>query len=144
MAAEADTDALAERVYASMVGEEAWQRLPEELKVRRRAEGVAFQSDVVSGLTQPFRWEDLKVRSLFGVGLQTWPFAQDARDEAGGVAGDGPVHHRRRRPHGAREPPRRIRTVRASHGHPLREGRARIGLDKVQSTARTHRQKGQK
>ena len=33
MAAEADTDALAERVYASMVGEQAWQRLPEELKV---------------------------------------------------------------------------------------------------------------
>jgi pimeloyl-ACP methyl ester carboxylesterase len=78
MAAEADTDVLAERVYASMVGEEAWQRLPEELKVRRRAEGVAFQSDVVSGLAEPFRWEDLKVRSLFGVGLQTWPFAQDA------------------------------------------------------------------
>ncbi len=78
MAAAPDTDALAERVYASMVGEEAWQRLPEELKVRRRAEGVAFQSDVVSGLTEPFRWDDLKVRSLFGVGLQTWPFAQEA------------------------------------------------------------------
>jgi pimeloyl-ACP methyl ester carboxylesterase len=78
MAAEDDTDALAERVYASMVGEEAWRQLPEELKVRRRAEGVAFQSDVVSGLTEPFRWEDLKVRSLFGVGLQTWPFAQEA------------------------------------------------------------------
>ncbi len=78
MAAESDTDALAERVYASMVGKEAWLRLPEELKVRRRAEGVAFQSDVVSGLTEPFRWEDLKVRSLFGVGLQTWPFAQEA------------------------------------------------------------------
>ncbi len=46
--------------------------------MRRRAEGVAFQSDVVSGLTEPFRWEDLKVRSLFGVGLQTWPFAQEA------------------------------------------------------------------
>ena len=39
MAAEVDTDALAERVYVSMVGEEAWRRLPEELKVRRRAEG---------------------------------------------------------------------------------------------------------
>ena len=78
MAAEPDTDALAERVYASMVGEEAWQRLPEELKVRRRAEGVAFQSDVISGLTEPFRWEDLKVRRLFGVGLQTWPFAREA------------------------------------------------------------------
>jgi len=78
MAAEVDTDALAERVYASMVGEGAWQRLPEDLKARRRAEGAAFQSDVVSGLTEPFRWEDLKVPSLFGVGLQTWPFAQEA------------------------------------------------------------------
>jgi pimeloyl-ACP methyl ester carboxylesterase len=78
MAAEDDTDALAERVYASMVGEAAWGRLPEDLKARRRAEGAAFQSDVVSGLTPPFRWEDLKVPSLFGVGLQTWPFAQEA------------------------------------------------------------------
>jgi pimeloyl-ACP methyl ester carboxylesterase len=78
MAAEVDTEALAERVYVSMVGEKAWQRLPEELKVRRRAEGVAFQSDVVIGLSPPFRWEDLTVPSLFGVGLQTWPFAQEA------------------------------------------------------------------
>ena len=78
MAAEVDTDALAERVYASMVGEEAWRRLPEDLRARRRAEGVAFQSDVVSGLTPPFRWEDLEVPSLFGIGLDTWPFAQEA------------------------------------------------------------------
>jgi pimeloyl-ACP methyl ester carboxylesterase len=61
-----------------MVGEEAWRRLPEELKMRRRAEGVAFQSDVVIGLSPPFRWEDLTVPSLFGVGLATWPFAQEA------------------------------------------------------------------
>jgi pimeloyl-ACP methyl ester carboxylesterase len=78
MAAEADTDSLAERVYASMVGEEAWRRLPDELTARRRAEGVAFQADVVSGLTAPFHWEDLEVPSLFGVGLDTWPFAREA------------------------------------------------------------------
>jgi pimeloyl-ACP methyl ester carboxylesterase len=78
MAAQVDTDALAERVYVSMVGEKAWQRLPAELKVRRRAEGVAFRSDVVIGLSPPFRWEDLTVPSLFGVGLETWPFAQEA------------------------------------------------------------------
>ena len=78
MAAEADTDALAERVYTSIVGDEAWRRLPEELKAQRRAEGMAFQSDVVLGLSPPFRWEDLKVPSLFGVGLQSWPFSQEA------------------------------------------------------------------
>ncbi len=78
MAAEADTDALAERVYASMVGDEAWRRLPEELKAHRRAEGLAFQRDVILGLSPPFRWEDLKVPSLFGVGLQSWPFSQEA------------------------------------------------------------------
>ena len=44
MAAEVDTDALAERVYVSMVGDEAWRRLPEELKAHRRAEGMAFQT----------------------------------------------------------------------------------------------------
>lgn len=78
MAVEPDTDALAERVYASMVGEQAWRQLPEDLRARRCAEGIAFQSDVVSGLTTPFRWEDLAVPSIFGVGLQTWPFAQEA------------------------------------------------------------------
>ena len=78
MAAEADTDALAERVYASMVGDEAWRRLPEELKAHRRAEGMAFQADVVQGLSPPFRWEDLRVPGLFGVGLESWPFSQEA------------------------------------------------------------------
>lgn len=89
MAAEVDTDALAERVYASMVGVEAWARLPEDLKARRRAEGMAFQSDVVSGLTAPFRWEELRVPSLFGVGLQTWPFAQEAASRLADSQGAG-------------------------------------------------------
>jgi pimeloyl-ACP methyl ester carboxylesterase len=78
MAVEDDTEALAERVYASMVGGEAWGRLPHELKAQRRAEGMAFQRDVVLGLSPPFHWEDLEVPSLFGVGLQSWPFSQDA------------------------------------------------------------------
>jgi pimeloyl-ACP methyl ester carboxylesterase len=89
MAAEADTDALAERVYASLVGEDAWRRLPEDLKARRRAEGAAFRSDVMSGLTEPFRWEDLKVPSLFGVGLETWPFAQEAATRLAESQGSG-------------------------------------------------------
>ncbi len=78
MSTEPDTDALAERVYASMVGDEAWRHLPDEIKAHRRAEGMAFQTDVVQGLSPPFRWEDLKVPSLFGVGLQSWPFSQEA------------------------------------------------------------------
>lgn len=78
MAVEDDTEALAERVYAAMVGDEAWDRLPADLKAQRRAEGMAFQSDVVLGLSPPFHWEDLKVPSLFGVGLQSWAFSRDA------------------------------------------------------------------
>jgi pimeloyl-ACP methyl ester carboxylesterase len=78
MAAEADTDALAERVYASMVGEAAWRGLPDELKARRRAEGMAFRSDVALGLSPPFRWDDLKVPTLFGLGLESWPFSREA------------------------------------------------------------------
>ena len=121
MAAEVDTDALAERVYVSMVGEEAWRRLPEELKVRRRAEGVAFQSDVVIGLSPPFRWEDLTVPSLFGVGLATWPFAAGSRDQAGGVPGRGVVHDRGRRPHRSCEPSPGICGVRATQHHAARD-----------------------
>ena len=78
MALQSDTDALAERVYLAMVGEDGWRRLPEELKAHRRAEGVAFQRDVVDGLQPPFDWQDLRVPSVFGVGLQTWRFARDA------------------------------------------------------------------
>jgi pimeloyl-ACP methyl ester carboxylesterase len=78
MAAQDDTGALAERVYVSMVGEEAWQRLPEEIKECRRAEGVAFKSDVILGLSPPFQWDELSVPSLFGVGLETWPFSLEA------------------------------------------------------------------
>ena len=78
MALETDTDALAERVYASMVSPDAWGRLPEDLKASRRAEGAAFQRDVAWGLEPPFEWSDLRVPSLFGVGLATWPFSRDA------------------------------------------------------------------
>jgi len=78
MAKQADTEALAAKVYTSMVGEEAWRGLPDELKRRRRAEGAAFQADVAAGLDAPFCWSDLRVPCLMGVGLRTWPFAQDA------------------------------------------------------------------
>lgn len=78
MAAQADTEALAERAYVSMVGEVAWRELSEDLKRRRRAEGLAFQADVAAGLDTPFRWADLRVPCLMGVGLKTWPFALDA------------------------------------------------------------------
>ena len=128
MAAEVDTDALAERVYASMVGDEAWRRLPEELKARRRAEGMAFQSDVVLGLSPPFRWEDLKVPSLFGVGLETWPFSQEAATRLAGVAGRGAVHDRGRRPHRPCEPsPGNLRSSCAA-ALPFDDGQAPTGL----------------
>ena len=98
MALQTDTDALAEQVYQSMVGKEAWQRLPEGLKAQRRAEGVAFQSDIASELTPPFDWEDLQVPSLLGIGLRTWPFAQDAARRVAEMLGaesftiDGAAH----------------------------------------------------
>ena len=117
MAAEADTDALAERVYASMVGGEAWLRLPEELKAHRRAEGMAFQTDVIQGLSPPFRWEDLtgaqSVRRRPSVmALLPGGRHQDRRD-----AGRGAVHDRGRRPQRARKSSSAICGVRATqHG----------------------------
>ena len=135
MAVEADTDALAERVYASMVGDEAWRRLPEELKAHRRAEGMAFQRDVVLGLSPPFRWEDLKVPSLFGVGLQSWPFSQDAATrlaeslgaELFTIAGAGSQR--------ACDPSPAICGVRATqHRSAGRRGHGRPGLDLASPT----------
>ena len=78
MAAEADTDALAERVYVSMVGEEAWRRLPEELKARGVPRAWPFRATSSSDSVHHFAGRTSKVPSLFGVGLETWPFAQEA------------------------------------------------------------------
>jgi pimeloyl-ACP methyl ester carboxylesterase len=90
MAAQTDTEALAEQVYQSMVGKEAWLQLPEALKAHRRAEGAAFQSDIASELKPPFDWNDLRVPSLLGVGLQTWPFARDAAFRLAEMLGSEP------------------------------------------------------
>jgi pimeloyl-ACP methyl ester carboxylesterase len=97
MAAEVDTDALAERVYASMVGEEAWRRLPEDLRAQRTLSlGGSRGAELVR-----HRAADVALRPGGG-------------HEVGRFAGFRPVHRRGRRPQRARQPPGAICTIRTS------------------------------
>jgi pimeloyl-ACP methyl ester carboxylesterase len=60
-----------EAMYRSLLGDEAWERMPPEVQSRRRAEGLAFQVDMASELQAPFDPEDVLVPALVGYGTAT-------------------------------------------------------------------------
>ncbi|MCU1345825.1 MAG: alpha/beta hydrolase fold protein [Acidimicrobiia bacterium] len=59
--------ALAERFNQEMLGDR-WEALPERTREMLRAEGFAFQQDLLSQLRRPFDVEDLKVPIVVGCG----------------------------------------------------------------------------
>jgi len=79
----AEPEEVGERAYRSMVGAQAWERLDESKRALRRAEGIAFRTDMSSELEAPYDWEDLATPCIVGYGGQTWPYAHHA---ARGVA----------------------------------------------------------
>ncbi|HEY0581965.1 MAG TPA: alpha/beta hydrolase, partial [Chloroflexota bacterium] len=93
-----DPAEVGERVYRAMVGEDEWRRLPEELKMRRRSEGLAFTIDLAAELEAPYDWADLRVPVLLGYGTSTWPYSRDAAITLAGMLGaevftiDGAAH----------------------------------------------------
>jgi pimeloyl-ACP methyl ester carboxylesterase len=72
IAAAPDPRDVAERGVIAMAGEQAWSHLSESARQLRRAEGVAFVLDMVTGMTQPYDWEDLHVPCIIGFGA-SWP-----------------------------------------------------------------------
>jgi pimeloyl-ACP methyl ester carboxylesterase len=75
IAAASDTGDVAERGVIAMAGEGAWNRLSEEARRQRRAEGAAFVLDMVSGMTAPYDWADVRVPCLIGHG-SSWPHVE--------------------------------------------------------------------
>jgi pimeloyl-ACP methyl ester carboxylesterase len=82
-----DPERIGEGVYRRMVGEEAWERLDEPTRALRRAEGVAFTTDMASELDAPYRWEDLTVPCIIGYGGRTWPYSHRAARHVAGILG---------------------------------------------------------
>jgi pimeloyl-ACP methyl ester carboxylesterase len=60
-----------EAMNRSLLGDEAWERLPPEVRRCRRAEGRAFQLDMASELQAPFDFDDVLVPALVGAGTAT-------------------------------------------------------------------------
>jgi pimeloyl-ACP methyl ester carboxylesterase len=87
IARSADPEKIGERVYRSMIGEEAWERLDEPTRALRRAEGFAFTTDMSCELEAPYQWEDLAVPCFIGYGGQTWPYAYRAARHVAGILG---------------------------------------------------------
>jgi pimeloyl-ACP methyl ester carboxylesterase len=60
-----------EEMYRRLLGDEAWNRLPPAVRVRRRAEGPAFQTDMASETVAPFDLRDVGTPALVGYGTET-------------------------------------------------------------------------
>ena len=60
-----------EEMYRRLLGDDAWSRLPVDVRDQRRAEGPAFQADMASELDAPFDFQDVVVPALVGYGSET-------------------------------------------------------------------------
>ncbi|MGO8871684.1 MAG: alpha/beta fold hydrolase [Acidimicrobiales bacterium] len=75
---DASAGAMAERFFRRMVGDAAWDRLPEETKAARRADGPALAAEldaIRSGA--PFDVADLAIPAVFGRGQLSTPRHRD-------------------------------------------------------------------
>jgi pimeloyl-ACP methyl ester carboxylesterase len=79
--------ATAERFFRHLVGDEAWDRLPERTRQARRAEGRALLSDVESITRPPGPWQpdDLRrlaerIPVLLGCGRQSWRHQRESAE----------------------------------------------------------------
>ena len=71
VAASDDPATMIEEIFRSLLGATAWEALSAEARSRRRAEGRAFQVDMVSIMTAPFDFADVSVPAVVGYGTDT-------------------------------------------------------------------------
>lgn len=71
VAAAEDPDQFAEALARSLLGEDAWARLDEAGRARRRAEGRTFQVDMAAQLSAPFDFDAVTVPTVVGYGTET-------------------------------------------------------------------------
>jgi len=91
MAEAEDTEALGERMGRALLGSERWERLSEDDRRARRAEGRAFAADMGFLLTEPFDLTALPVPYLHGLGGDTTGIHLDAAPLISRVSGVEPM-----------------------------------------------------
>ena len=77
-----DPAAVAERFFRRMVGDSAWDRLPEETKAARRADGPALAGEIAAIRTSvaPFDVSHLAVPAVYGRGTESLPHQRASAD----------------------------------------------------------------
>ena len=77
-----DPAVLAERFFRRMVGDSAWDRLPEETKEARRADGPALAGEIAAIRTTvaPFDVGHLAVPAVYGRGTESLPHQRASAD----------------------------------------------------------------
>lgn len=68
LAASPDPEAVGEQTRRRMMGEEAWEALPEATRAACRVEGRAFVVDMASEVEAPYDWADVAVPCVVGYG----------------------------------------------------------------------------
>lgn len=98
-AASGDPEALGEQIWRHLLGQDAWDRLSEEARRSRRAEGRAFRSDMTSLLTEPYRFSDVRLPTVVAYGTESFedrrigaPWLVDRLPDARLVAVEGAGH----------------------------------------------------
>lgn len=78
IAADTDPEGLGETSYRRVLGDAKWDALPEEDKRRRRAEGLAYQTDLGTGWETEYAFERATVPTVLGCGERSLAFFVDA------------------------------------------------------------------
>jgi pimeloyl-ACP methyl ester carboxylesterase len=75
-----DSGDVAERFFRRMVGDSAWDRLTDDAKAARRADGAALAADLsaIRTVVAPFEIAELTVPAVFGRGTASLPHHRDA------------------------------------------------------------------
>jgi pimeloyl-ACP methyl ester carboxylesterase len=89
IASATDPADVGERGVRQMLGEEGWNRLSDDARALRRAEGHAFVVDMASEVDPPYDWADLHVPCLIGYGEATWPYSREASQRLAAIVGCG-------------------------------------------------------
>ena len=107
----------AERFFRRMVGDSAWERLPDKVKAERRADGPALVAELgaIRLDTPPFDPTELAIPAVFGRGGASLPHHRDTvawlvAHIPGSVMVEIPGAAARRAPH----PSRRLRRFRGT------------------------------
>jgi pimeloyl-ACP methyl ester carboxylesterase len=87
IAAAEDPADVGERGVRSMLGTDGWNRLSDDARALRRAEGYAFVVDMASEVEAPYDWADLHVPCLIGYGDKTWPYSFEASQRLAAIVG---------------------------------------------------------